>query len=323
MKNSQFSAVILILLFGTAIVNAGLVAGRSIPRDRNAGITLKMGQIANFEASVKDESRGSGFLRQDFSLEDFGIDGGYVTYGLSADKAWKFFGIQLDLLYLGISEDITAQHSYNINVDSIGFNGADYLHVAANTDVNAEFTGGILELTGVITPLSFALSENVSFSPWVSFGLMVMGGDYDIDNGKTTATVSYGPLSETYAVGGSASGPVGFIVPEIGFGGEIRIGVEDDFNFVLNANYSVLPMGEELGQLLSEQDGSTDVTIDYSNLKINGSLEIPRGNGKAWVVGIQYESIDASADTDLDNNLFHKSMSFNMEIITGSVGLRF
>ena len=152
---------------------------------------------------------------------------------------------------------------------------------------------------------------------------MVMGGNYDIDNGKTTATVNYGDLSESFAVGGSASGPVGFIVPEIGFGGEIRIGAVEDFNLVLNASYSVLPMGEELGQVLSEQDSSTDVTLDYSNLKINGSLEIPRGNGKAWTVGIQYESIDASADMTLDNNLFEKNIDFNMTILTGSVGMRF
>ena len=323
MKKVQCIVSLSVLLFCVAVTHAGLVAGRSIPRDRNAGITLKMGQIASLEASVKDESRGSGFLRQDYSLKDLGVEGGYVTYGLSADKAWKFFGLQLDLLYLGISENITAQQSYNIDVDSIGFSGADYLHVEANTDIKAEFTGGLVELNGLITPISIKLSENLSFTPWVSLGIMVMGGNYDLDNGKTTATVSYGDLSESFAVGGNASGPTGFIVPEIGFGGEIRIGAEDDFNFVLNANYSVLPMGEELGQLLSEQDDSTDVTIDYSNLKINGNLEIPHGNGKAWMVGIQYELIDASADTALNNDLFHKSVNFNMTIITGSVGLRF
>ncbi len=323
MRNLQFIVLLSVLLLSSSITNAGLVAGRSIPDGRDAGIILRMGQIASIEASVKDESSNTGFLRQDYSLEDLGVEGGYVTYGLSADKAWRFFGLQLDLLYLGMSENITAQQSYNVNVDSIAGSGSDYLHIEANTDIKAEFTGGIVELHGLITPISLKLSEILSFTPWVSLGFMVMGGNYDIDNGKTTATVSYGSFSESYAVGGSASGPAGLAVPDIGFGGEVRIGTPDNFNFVLNANYSFLPMGESLGQLLSEQSSSTDVELNYTNIKVNGSLEIPRSDGKAWVVGIQYESIDASADMTLDNNRFEKSINFNMAILTGSVGLRF
>lgn len=324
MNLSRYYAICVCLLLGVSITDAGLVAGRSIPRGRNAGITIKMGQVTDLEASVKDQSQSSGFLRQDFSLKDLGVEAGYITYGLSADKAWKFFGVQLDLLYLGISEDITAQQSYSVNVESLWYSGADYLRVEANTDIQAEFTGGIAELHGLITPISLKFSENVSFSPWVSFGLVVVGGNYDIDNGKTTAVVRYGDLSESFSVGGSASGAAGFVVPDIGFGGELRIGSAEALSFVLNASYSILPMGETLGGMLSEQDSATDVTLDYTNIKINGSLEIPRGKkGKAWVIGVQYESLDASADMMLNNDQFHEVVDFNMTIFTGSVGLRF
>ena len=316
MKNLQF--IVVVLLFSTVITNAGLVAGRSIPDGRDAGLTLRMGQVASLEADVKDSS--SSFLRQDFSLSDLGIEGGYITYGFSADKAWKFFGVQLDFLYFTLSEGITAQQSYDISIDSF----ADYLHVEANTEIKAEFTGGLAELHGLFTPISFQISESLSFTPWASLGITVLAGNYDIDNGKSTATVSYGPLSESYSVGGSASGPMGFIVPDIGFGGEVRIGAPDDFNFVVNGNYSFLPMSENLGKMLSEQSESTDVTINYKNIKINGFLEIPYGdNGKAWTVGVQYEEIDASSDMKLDGGLFNKSVDLNITIITGSVGMRF
>jgi hypothetical protein len=313
-----------VLLSTLPVINAGIVAGRSIPDGRDAGITLRMGQISSLEASVKDKSQSSGFLRQDFSLKDLGIDGGYITYGLSADKAWKFFGLQFDLLYLGISENITAQKSYNIDVDSLGFGNADYLHVQANTDIDVKFSGGIIELHGLITPISFQFSESLSVTPWVSLGGVLIGGNYDIDNGRTTAVVSYGDLSESFSVGGSASGPAGFIVPDIGFGGEVRIGGPDDLNFVLGANYSILPGDGNADWLLSDQDAVSNLIFDYSNLKINGSLEIPRGKkGKAWTIGIQYESIDASASMDLNNERFHKNIDFNMTVITGSIGMRF
>ena len=323
MNNLRFVAALLILLLSVLLVDAGLVAGRSIPDGRDAGITFKMGQVASIDASVKDHSQNTSFLRQDFSLKDLGIEGGYVTYGLSADKAWKFFGLQLDMLYFGLSENITAQQSYNISVDSIGLSGADYLHVAADTELQAEFTGGIAELHGLFTPISFQISESLSFTPWVSMGIMVMGGDYDLNNGKSTAVVSYGSFSESYSVGGSASGTVGLFVPDVGVGGEVRIGAVDDFNLVLNGNYSVLPMGDYLGQVLSEQSGATDATLDYTNIKINGSLEMPLDNGKALSIGVQYELLEALSEMNLNNDVFEKSVDFNMAILTGSVGLRF
>ncbi len=321
MVKLQLIFIFAILQIFVSSINAGVVAGRSVPKGRNAGVTIKMGQIAGLEASVKDRSQNTGFLRQDYSLKDFGVEGGYVTYGLSADKAWKFFGVQFDLLYFGISEDINAQQSYNINIDS---GGIDYLHVEANTDIKAEFSGGVVELAGLFTPISIELSDTVSFTPWVSMGLLVLGGNYDLDNGKTTATVSYGGLSESFSVGGSASGKAGFVVPEVGFGGEVRIGAENNINFVLDVSYSILPMGDTFGQVVSEQSGATDVSLDYFNAKINGWLEFPCGDkGRAWLVGVQYESMDASSDMDLDDGRFKKNVDINMTILTGSIGLRF
>ncbi|MCK5529218.1 MAG: hypothetical protein KAI74_06010 [Kiritimatiellae bacterium] len=323
MRSLQFVITVLVLLFSLSVGNAGLVAGRSIPDGRDAGIILRIGQVASIEASIKDQNQSSGLLRQDYSLKDLGVEGGYVTYGLSADKAWKFFGLQLDLLYFGLSEDITAQQNYHISVDSIGLSGADYLHVVANSELQVDLTGGIAELHGLFTPISFQISESITISPWVSMGVMVMGGDYDLNNGEVTAVVSYGAFSESYSVGGSASGTVGLIVPDVGVGGEIRVGAVDDFNFVLNAHYSILPMSEYFAEVLSTQSGATDVTLDYTNIKINGSLEMPLDNGKAWVLGVQYELLEALSEMNLNDDLFEKSIDFNMTILTGSVGLRF
>ncbi len=303
--------------------NAGIIAGRVIPDGRDAGIALRIGQIANLEASIKDQSKRTGFLRQDFSLKDLGIDGSYVTYGLSADKAWKFFGVRFDFLYFGISESATAQHSYNINVDSTDFGGVDYLRVDANTEINAEFNAGLAELSGLITPISLQLSDSVIFCPWISFGGTVLAGNYDLKNGTAQGVVHLGDLSESFSVGGSASGPAGIAVPEIGFGGELRVGQPEGINFVLNGDYSFLPGNGNADWLLGSQDSVSNLNLDYTKIKLNGFFELPLSGGKAWTVGIQFESIDSSASMDLSHGEYHASSDLKMTILTGSIGLRF
>jgi hypothetical protein len=325
MSRRHIFSIGLALLVSGSMVQAEFVGGRTIPDARDAGLQLRAGQITSIKASVSDVGVRSGQIREDFSLNDLGVDGSYATFGLTADKAWRFVTLMVDAIYLGIDADQVAQRSYAIGLDGIDLGGDyDYLQVDANTSIHVEFTGARIEVDGLITPFSITAGEDFSFSPWISLGAYALAGAYDLDNGEVRGTVQVGGFSQSFAsAGGTASGPAGFVLPEIGLGGELRFGNPDAFNLVINGNVAVLPWTPSTSMFLELGDNISDLEMDHTNVKVNGYLEFPREGGRAWTLGVQFQQVDTSASALLDNGAYVKDIDIKMTSVTGSLGLRF
>ena len=137
---------------------------------------------------------------------------------------------------------------------------------------------------------------------------------------RTTLYAAYGSSA---TAGGSASGPAGFVLPEMGLGGELRFGKATEFNIVVNGNVAALTFTPSTGMFRALGDDIQDLEMDHTNVKASGTLEFPREGGRAWTLGVQFQQVDTSASALLDNGAYIKDVSIKMTTVTGSVGLRF
>ena len=323
---------------------AGIVAGRALADQRDAGVKVTAGMVVNLEGTVQETTRlfydvtgrqESQLGREDYDLDDFGLDGGYGTFGLSMDKAWKFFTLQCDLLYLSMDTEATAIRNYYIGVDSVTYGGQEYeyMQIPDGRHFSAEFTGGLLDITGHLTPFSLQAGDAFSFTPWVSLGLFVLAGTYEIDAGPATGLVQYQNPPETFVIGGSTDGPVGGGLPEIGLGGEVRLGRQDGFNVVLQGNYAICSYDGSTSWITSAEHRDKDIDLEHADIKLTCSLEFPLQNGRALSAGVQLRMVETEATITsmrgtsqqiIDRReRFDKEVDFRMTSATGMLGLRF
>lgn len=323
---------------------AGIRAGRDLPAERDAGLRITAGAIVSIRGSVEETSRlfytvtgqqASQLTREDYDIEDFGMDGGYATLGLSTETAWKFFTLQSDFMLLDMDTESTAIRNYYIGVDSVSFGGVDYdyMQIPAGRPFTANLTGAILEMRGLITPFTFHSADSFRATPWLSLGLFVMGGSYEINAGTATGLIQYQNPPETFVVGGTADGSVGAGLPEIGVGGELRFGRDDAAHLVIQGNFAVCRYNGSTDWLTSASHREKDIDLNHMNIKAAASLEIPFESGRALSAGIHLQLIDTEATVTSQGGTvqeiiaarerFDKEVDFRMLSAGGSLGLRF
>jgi len=335
-------AAVMILWLPAA--SAELVAGRVLPPERDARAWVAGGSIVSIEGTVRETSRlyyevtgqqENQLLREDYDLGDFGMDSGYPTFGMATETAWKYFTLQCDFLLLDLDTESTAVRNYYIGVGSVEFGGQDYeyMKIAEGQPFSAEFTGAKLDLCGLITPFTFRAADNFCATPWLSVGMFLAAGSYELDAGPATGLVQYQNPSETFVVGGRADGFVGAGLPEIGLGGELRFGSEGAPNLVVQANYAVCRYNGGTGWLTTASHREKDVDLDHTNIKAICAVEIPMRNGRTVSIGVQLQAIDTEAkitsqggtteEIIAQRERFDKDVDFRMVIVTGAIGLRF
>lgn len=318
--------------------------GGVLATGRTHNVRLVLGAVTEFEGMVSETTRkvydvtGETWKQDDaerYDTSDFDLEDTYGAIGLSYDVAWRFLRLQIDTLFLNPTTDTVAKRDYYLSIDDdISYKGAsyDHLQIPEGEPFSAELLGNKTELTLLFVPVGFQIGDSLILNPSFAFGVLLFGGQYDIDAGDPSGVVQYQNPPEDFVVGGSASGLVGIGAPQWGPGVEIRFGQTGGIAFDLQVHY-----------LFSQYDGSTswlttadhrdkNLEFDHENLRFRGQFEFPAGQ-KVWTLGVQIQMVDTDGTVTSDSSnpdeilarreRFDKDFSFKMTSVLATVGLAF
>lgn len=318
--------------------------GGVLAEGREQNLRFTLGTIPEFEGMVTETTRrlydvtgrpGSQSDAESYGTSDFNMDGPYGTLGISFDSAWKFFRLQIDSSFLNPETKTTARRDYYLSVgDEIQFNGKKYdnLMIPEGTEFEASLMGNLTEITFQFVPFGVLLADLVAVNPSLGLGVLLFGGQYDIDAGSPSGVKTYQNPPEDFAVGGSSGGFVGLGAPQWGPGIEIRVGGPDGVVFDFEAQY-----------LFSQYDGSTawlttadhrDKNLDFEhrNLRLRAQFEFPTGD-LALSVGLVAQFVETEGSvttisTDPDEILalrerFDKNFNLTVNSLLLTVGFAF
>jgi hypothetical protein len=319
--------------------------GRDLGDTRDFVIRGTFGQISELEAMVQETTRsyydtvGESFRQADaenYNLNDFGLDDGYATVGISLEKAWNYFTFQFDANIMNPKVDTVAQRNYYIGIgEAIEYGGSSYhnMKIPEGTRFTMDILSGTTELRGLITPFTFRPIDSFRFTPWIDTGLFMFLGQYDLDAGPSTGVAEYLRPVEYFVVGGQSKGFLGMGLPELGLGGEFRIGTDDGPNIVLQGHYAVCEYEGSTGYLTSSKHREKNVDLEHVNYRARCSMEFPFQGGRAFVLGVQYQhveseaSITASAETPEEiiatQERFDKEVQFKIVSVSAMAGFTF
>jgi len=346
-KNFFKLIIVPVLVFGMAGSSyAGIFsAGRAVQEKADGHLRITAGSINEIQGMVEETTRKVYVLEgrleeaasgETYTEDDFNMKGPYPTLGLSLENQWKYFTLQLDVFGFKTDVNTVARRNYYIGIgEDIQYGGREYsnMKIPEGTPFSMDIVGGIVELRGLITPLTFKPSSILRITPWIDAGLMFFGGQYDIDAGESTGTTTYMNPPEDYVIGGSSSGFLGLGLPQIGLGGEIRIGAENAPNLVLQGDYAVCNYEGGSSFLTSSSKNEKNVDIDHTNMRARFMLEFPMSSGRLFMVGAQYQLIESEGsittmdDTPeeilADREKFDKYAKFKLSSVMGMLGLTF
>lgn len=301
-------------LWLTGSAMAEIRPGRDIPPMRSFSFEVSAGYIQSLDGSVKETKRaysdGRGpesFSRylENYDLNELGFDDGYYSTGFALEKKWTYVTLGFGLNYSQMDASGTAEREpFAIGTD-VSFNGDsyDYMLIEQGADYEVDLDLLLLDLSLDITPFHWVSSERwVSFSPWFHLGLLGVVGDYSINAGPAKGVTTYEFHPYDYVINGSGSDVVGGAIPEIGVGGELRLGLWETQNrmadLVLQAEYFLLDMDTSLGSFGVDARNDKDISIDYSGYSLDATLEIPISEQRDFLVGLRFRRLEGNADIE-------------------------
>ncbi|NCC50713.1 MAG: hypothetical protein EOM20_05795 [Spartobacteria bacterium] len=320
--------VFIVVLSGSLAARAELSGGRAFANDRSFTLEGSVGTLRFDKGTIEETKRAydnsgnnedyKAYLSK-YTLEELGFDGSYPTFGLFVEKQWKFLSLQLDAEYSHPTASATAdmhptasgvpdrQKGYYIGVNKVTYQGKDYeyMFIPNGQDFDADIQSGIVELKALITPCHLTGGDTLAITPWVYLGLMGVWGSYEIDAGPARGLVQYEVPPETYVVGGKGSGDAGGAIPEIGFGGEVRVSLGP----MRGGNAQLVFLGEvgffkfkgSTDTLGFDSRREKDLDLDYMNMELRLMLELPLWEHCDFVIGASLEKVTATADLDSAN----------------------
>jgi len=211
-------------------------AGRGLGEGSNTALRITLGTISEFEGMVQETTRSfydatdqefKQSLRENYDLDDFGMDAGCGTIGLGFENARKYFTFQLDASLMNPDAHAVAGRNYYIGVgDDVSFQGRGYdnMLIPEGRSFAMDVIGATMDIRGLITPFTVSPCRRLSITPWLDLGLFLFLGHYEIDAGPATGVTRYLNPPEDFVIGGRSEGFIGAGLPQIGFGGEIRRG---------------------------------------------------------------------------------------------------
>jgi hypothetical protein len=362
-NRTVFRPLVCTLVLLACSTQGGINAGRAFDDDeRPMTINLTLGQFKINSGKVEETRRaydnnekptGYEAFLSSYSFEELGLVGSYPTYGLNFEKQWKYFTLRVEGSYIKADASAVAsmhptasdvpdrQKGYYISVGEVSSDGQTYerMFIPDGQPFDVSVDGGSVAIRGLITPFSLSVADNlVSFSPWLHLGVYAVGGSYTIDAGPARGTVQYEVPPETYVVGGRGEGDVGAALPEIGFGGELRIRLarmrNGDATLSLQGDLAYLTYNGNTGDLGISEENEKEIDLTYQNLELSAMLELPVSPRFDLVMGIAYRVMTATIDLNSQNRdeqdqettyheKYDKHADFDSSFLYGSVGLRF
>ena len=282
--------------------------GHPLPEDRNAKWSLSYGSLLDISGHVDETFRAyykaSGqnwkqSLAESYSLSDFGVDAPYSTMGLSYEKQWTFWNFRWDLVRLSLDASATAKRNYYLGVgDDIHYGGRSYDHlkIPKGSRFSLDFDGFLTSGAFALTPFTFWLGEELSFTPELDAGLVLVLGKYKIDAGKARGTAVYQNPPVDFVVGGSSDSFIGAGAPMIGFGGELRLGAEDWIQWIFRANLGYFSYSGSTKPFTSSGHRAKDLDLDYFSLTFDAAVDLPMTETTCLELGARLQYMDIAAE---------------------------
>ena len=329
---------------GLPAARAGVEWGGCLEPGRNQNLRITGGAVLDFQGMIAETHRKlydvTGHTwKQDnaltFDSSDFNLHGPYGTAGFSLDMAWKFVRLQIDSSFMSPSTEATAKRDYYIAVgEDIEYQGQNYDHlmIPAGTPFTADLTGNLTDLNFLLVPVGFNAGNVLRLNPSLDAGLLLFGGQYDIDAGATTGTKTYQYPPEEFAVGGESSGFAVIGAPQWGPGVQLRLGRADGIQLDLQVHYLFAHYDGPLSWINTADHNEKNANFDHKNLRVRGQIEIPLRR-VAVSLGVQVQWIDTdgsitSTATDPAEILarqerFDKDFSLKVTSVMGTLGITF
>lgn len=327
-----------------ADVLAGVTAGRVMLGARDVQLWVTAGSITDLEGDVKETTRtyyeATGRYedqedRESYSFDDFGMDGGYPTLGIAFENAGRFFTFHFGASFFQPDVSAVARRNYYIGVDSVSFGGEEYeyMKIPEGQAFTVDMFAGTFEIRGMFTPVTLSAGNAVHFTPYVNFGLFILASSYDIDAGPASGVVQYLDPPENFVEGGQGDGSLAGGLPELGLGGELRIGREDTANLVMRLDYAGFQFSGDTGMFTSEEHRNKDIELDHLNIKFSAQVEVPVRDGRCLTLGVDYTTIESEASITSKeypaeevierHERFDKDADFGYSALTARLGLTF
>ena len=321
--------------------------GRDLENRPTVSLNLSAGSLFELDGSVKETTRpiyevlgGGNEGAEDYSFDELGFTESYPVFGLEFEKMWKYVTLQLRGAYVAADAQAEAERDYYLGVEEVSFGGEDYdyMKIPQGQDYEADIQGGMLGARALVTPFTLEPeSWMIEFVPSVYFGVFSFAGYYEIDAGPAEGVILYENPPREYVVGGTGKGWTGIAVPEIGLGGELRLGQGQrfgrDVSLILEGYYSIFQFEgttEDLG-ISSRHDKLLD--LDYTAYEVRLLFEIPMSESLDLFFGAGYQVIEADAlsraeDRPAEEVLalrekFDKDIHFEMSQATALLGIRY
>lgn len=311
---SRLLTCLLLFAFFIAPARAEFKGGRYLDDGKTFSMRFNVGRLDGLDGRVEETKRAGtaevtdeGRFLETYTFDELGFDDSYSTLGVELEKRWKWVTAQLDLKYANVDADARARRVYAIGVEEVSFEGEtyEYMLIPDGREFEAEMDTLIVDAKLKITPFHYESSERwVSFSPWLLVGVFAMGGDFTIDAGEPEGVTTYEIDPYPYVVGGRGEGTVGGVLPEIGLGAELRLGLwemnADRAELVFQAEYAWLDLAANTGDFGVSARNEKNVDTTFHNMEVRGQLELPFSDATDFVVGGGMKTIDIEASVTAD-----------------------
>lgn len=329
----------------TATAWGGMQLGGYVPAGQEHQFRLNAGGIFEFEGMVEETTRkfydAVGRLEsqrdaESYDTDDFDLDGFHGMVGLSWNRNWQGFRLQLDTSFLNPSTDTVATRDYWLTVPGdVDYRGGSYDHmmIPAGSPFSAEVFGNMTELTLSLVPFGFQSDKGwLTVNPMIDVGLIGVLGQYKIEAGEARGTREYQNPPETFVVGGSSDGFGGAALPQFGVGINVLAGDPEGLQLELDAHYLMMTYDGSTGFFTTAEHRKKDLDLDHRNIRVRGALEFPVGRAR-MVAGVQVEMIDLDGTLESSassreeiiarRERFDKEFSFTLHSVMATLGFVF
>ena len=292
----------------------------------------------------------SGYLSK-YSFEEFGFTDDYPVYAVEFEKQWSFITLRIDASYFnGKANAVAKMHEttsqvppdrrgYYLGLNDVNYNGKsyDYMFIPDGTPFNSDVDGFLANIKMMVTPVTLKLFDFTRIIPWVHLGLNAGYTKYTVDAGPARGVIQYEVPPEDYVVCGKGTGEAAGILPYIGVGTEVRFTLAElqngDLDLAAQGCWDFLKWNGSTGDFGFSSKREKDIDLEYNNIEIRLTLEVPMTEMVDLIVGAQYRHYLAEADLTAQNRSeeaqdvlsekYDKHVKFAITEITGIVGINF
>ena len=331
------------IMLSTATAWAGPIAkGRVIDQDRRSRLTIFVGEPSPIEGGVQETERPLNQHRDEetpeapesFTFDELGLSESDSTYGIHLEHQWRWVTMFVNSTWMEASATATAPRDLFLGVKEIRFQGQEfeYQRIPQGSTYDGKLDLFATNFRLAVTPFTFNAGSSAEFVPWVSVGLFVLAGTFEVDAGPALGVELYEFPPRRYVVGGSSEGEAAALAPEIGIGGELTLWLGDRARLVLQGNYGFSDVSASTSDLGVESRNEKDIDLSFDSLDARALVELPIGQRVNFLVGLEYRraEIDALAEAkdrpvgeiiELQEK-FNKNIDLSIENLVLSVGLR-